>query len=80
MSIKACFKSRWEDGYIMEVDFSQLEIVGLAILSGDDVLRDDILSGRDMHRWRAAELWSIPESAVTPKQRTTAKALSFQLN
>ena len=79
MSIKACFKSRWEDGYIMEVDFSQLEIVGLAILSGDDVLRDDILSGRDMHPWRAAELWSTPESAVTPKQRTTAKALSFQL-
>lgn len=79
MSIKECFKSRWEDGYIMEVDFSQLEIVGLAILSGDEVLRDDILSGRDMHRWRAAELWGIPESEVTSKQRTLAKALSFQL-
>lgn len=79
MSIKSCFKSRWRDGYIMEVDFSQLEVIGLAILSGDEILADDIMMGRDMHTVRAAELWGIPESKVTSKQRQTAKYLSFQL-
>lgn len=80
MTIKSCFPSRWgEAGLLLEADFSQLEIVALAVLSGDEVLKDDLLSGRDMHRVRAAELFSIPESAVTDKQRTTAKGLSFIL-
>lgn len=78
-SIKTCFKSRFPDGYLMEVDFSQLEVVALAILSGDPVLKNDILSGLDMHRVRAAELFGIPESAVTDEQRRLAKQLSFQL-
>lgn len=79
MSIKSCFTSRWEDGYLMEVDFSQLEIVALALLSNDPVLKDDIASGRDMHRLRAAELFLKPEDKVTDKERTLAKQLSFQL-
>lgn len=79
MSIKSCFTSRWEDGYLMEVDFSQLEVVALAILSGDPVLKDDLLSGRDMHRWRASELFMKPEHLVTDKERTLTKRLSFQL-
>lgn len=79
MSIKSCFVSRWEDGYLMEVDFSQLEIVALALLSQDPMLKDDIISGRDMHRVRAAELFGKPESAVSDKERTLAKQLSFIL-
>lgn len=79
MSIKACFSSRFSCGYLVEVDFSQLEVVALAILSKDGALIDDILSGRDMHRKRAAELWSIPEHLVSPQQRQIAKQLSFQL-
>lgn len=79
MSIKDCFISRFPDGMIMEADFSQLEIVGLAILSGDEVLKDDIISGRDMHRWRAAELFDKAETDVTDKERTLAKQLSFIL-
>jgi DNA polymerase-1 len=78
-NIKTCFKSRWEHGYLVEVDFSQLEVVGLALLSNDPVLKDDLRSGRDMHRVRAAELFLVPESEVTSSQRTLAKRLSFQL-
>lgn len=79
MSIKSCFKSRYPNGYLMEVDFSQLEVIGLAILSNDPVLKNDIKLGLDMHRLRAAELFGIPESAVTAEQRRLAKRLSFQL-
>lgn len=77
--IKSCFGSRWENGELLEVDFSQLEVVGVALLSGDDVLKDDIRSGRDMHKERASQLFRVPVSDVTSEQRQIAKRLSFQL-
>ncbi len=77
--IKECFPSRWEGGVILEADFSQLEVVGAALLSRDPVLTDDILSGVDMHRQKASELFKKPEAEVTDKERTTTKRLSFQL-
>jgi DNA polymerase I-like protein with 3'-5' exonuclease and polymerase domains len=77
--IKECFTTRFENGKIVNADFSQLEVVGLAILSLDRQLIDDIKSGRDMHVVRAAELLGIAESAVTKQQRQLAKMLSFQL-
>ena len=77
--IKECFTTRFENGKIVNADFSQLEVVGLAILSLDRQLIEDIKSGRDMHVIRAAELLGIAESAVTKQQRQLAKMLSFQL-
>jgi hypothetical protein len=77
--IKQCFTSRWADGGLLEVDFSQLEVVGVALLSDDEVLKDDIRSGRDMHRVRAAQLFGCTEAAVSKQQRQVAKAFSFQL-
>lgn len=77
--IKQCFVSRFPEGRLVEVDFSQLEVIGLALLSNDPVLKSDILSGMDMHRLRAAELFNVHEWEVTKEQRTLAKRLSFQL-
>lgn len=78
-SVKKYFISRYTDGMIMEVDYSQLEIVVLAHLSQDEQLIQDIKDGIDMHTVRAAEMFRIPESAVTKDQRTLAKRFSFQL-
>jgi len=79
-NIKRCFVSRFgEDGILLEADFSQLEVVGLAILSGDPILIDDIRSGKDMHRLRASELYKKPQETITDEQRRIAKQLSFQL-
>ena len=47
--IRECFKSRWPDGVLMEADFSQLEVIGLAFLSQDEQLMSDIKGGIDMH-------------------------------
>jgi DNA polymerase I-like protein with 3'-5' exonuclease and polymerase domains len=56
--IKECIVSRWgDDGYIVEVDYSQLEVIGLAFLSNDAVLKADILSGVDMHCMNASFLY-----------------------
>lgn len=77
--IKDMFVSRWNEGVILNCDFSQLEVIVLAILSNDSQLKDDIQSGKDMHVVRAAELFGIAEKDVTKKQRKIAKAFAFQL-
>lgn len=77
--IKECFVSRFPEGVIMESDFSQLEVVGLAALSLDPVLIEDLLAGRDMHTFYTAARLNIPESEVTPKERRFTKQMTFQL-
>jgi DNA polymerase-1 len=78
--IKECFTTRFPEGYIVNADFSQLEVVGLAILSLDNRLIADIKAGLDMHTVRASKLFNIAESTVSKAQRQTAKQLSFQLS
>jgi len=78
-NIKDYFVSRFENGTLMELDYSQLEVIALAVLSGDENLKADLMSGMDMHRVRAAEMLGVPESRVTEYQRKIAKAFSFQL-
>jgi DNA polymerase I-like protein with 3'-5' exonuclease and polymerase domains len=90
VNIKKCFKSRWEDGYIVEADFSQLEVVGAAIVSGDENMKQDLLDGIDSHSQSAA--WLNPqysyeeilsgykaEDAFFTKLRKNAKGPRFEL-
>jgi len=77
--IKQCFISRWEEGVLLESDFSQLEVVGLAALSRDGNLIADLLSGKDMHTYFTAQRLGIDEKDVTPKERKFTKRMTFQL-
>jgi len=53
--VKQMFTSRFgEAGRIIEVDYSALEVVMLAALSGDQELLGRLLSGTDMHLFRLA--------------------------
>ena len=74
--IKKFFTSRWEDGYIVECDFSQLEVAVLAYLSQDPQLMKDLKEGVDIHSINAQHLFG---KNFTDKQRKIAKSLSFQL-
>ena len=58
ISIRECFVSRYgpENGFLVEFDFSQLEICALAEVSGDAVLIDELNRGEDIHRLNAA-MW-----------------------
>ncbi len=88
-NIKRAFISRFPQGKILEADFSQLEIIGLAVLTQDRQLIQDIKEGVDLHSGRASELFGIPldvflelmaiDDPATIKKRKIAKALSFQL-
>ena len=91
VNIKKCFVSRWgNDGYIVEADFSQLEVIGAAEISGDPMMRKDILDGIDSHSQSAA--WLNPEYSYEDirggyldgdvfftKLRKNAKAPRFEL-
>jgi len=75
--IKKFFTSRWgEEGYIVECDFSQLEIAVLAYLTQDPQLMEDLKEGVDVHSINAQHLFG---KNFTDKQRKIAKSLSFQL-
>lgn len=77
--IRKHFISRFVDGMIVEADYSQLEVLYLAHITGDSQLRHDLETGLDMHTVRAAELFRIGTSEVTKEQRRAAKSLSFML-
>lgn len=87
--IKKAFKSRFEEGYIVEADLSQIEIVVLGYLSQDEQLLKDIRAGVDFHCKRLAQKLgesyeSVYEKVHTLKdswyikQRGIAKGFSFQ--
>ena len=53
--VKRMFESRFgSDGYITEVDYSALEVVGGASISGDTNLLHQLAIGTDMHCYRLA--------------------------
>ena len=70
---------RFGSGALVEFDFSQIEVYALAILSGDKTLQNDLLSGIDLHRTRAAMWLKKDPSKVTPEERRKAKVMTFQL-
>ena len=48
--VKKAYVSRFINGKILELDYSQLEMVALAYLADDKQLIEDINNGRDMHK------------------------------
>lgn len=64
---------------IMAADYSQIELRIMAHLSKDKNLIQAFLSGQDIHKATASEIFSIPLEAVTTEQRRYAKAINFGL-
>jgi DNA polymerase-1 len=78
-NVRKYFVSRFDGGNIVEADYSQLEVIYLAHVTSDPVLKADIEAGLDMHLERAAQLFRVPKADVTKEQRRAAKSLSFML-
>jgi len=69
-----------EEGWdIVSCDYSQIELRLMAELSGDEGLRKAFLSGADIHRHTAAEIFGKTMDEVTPDERRKAKAVNFGL-
>lgn len=75
--VKRAFISRWgEHGFVVEADYKQLEIVALAVLTGDLQLMSDIQSGTDIHN---ALFFEMHGRMPTDKERWSFKRCSFAL-
>ena len=62
---------------LMSADYSQIELVVLAHVSGDANLRSAFINGEDVHRETAAMIFGVFPDMVTPEQRRTAKTINF---
>jgi DNA polymerase-1 len=62
--IKKCFTSRWPSGYIVDVDWSQLEVVMLQVETQDSVLKRELVEGIDLHCALTADVHHVPYSVV----------------
>lgn len=74
-NIKNCFTSRHTGGVIVNFDYSQLEVIALAVASECDALKADLRAGKDIH----AENCMAVFNKVTPPLRTYIKRMTFQL-
>lgn len=89
--VKAMFVSRFK-GKMIEIDYSQLEVVVQGVLSGDPALCEDLRSKVDFHCKRVSAKFNIPyeqavdwcknenhpDYAAGKKERTKCKIFSFQ--
>ena len=67
-----------KDGYeLVDADYSQIELRVLACVCGDENMQEAFLSGKDIHRSTAAQVFDMPEDFVPEEMRRAAKAVNF---
>ena len=74
--IRSAFRAS-EGRILVSADYSQIELVVLAHLSGDPELAAAFRDGRDVHRRTAALIFGVSEDSVLPEQRRIAKTINF---
>jgi len=67
-------------GYqLISLDYSQVELRILALVSQDPVLLDSFAHDQDVHSRTASEIFDVPAEQVTKEQRNAAKTINFGL-
>ena len=74
-TIREAFISRFENWNILTIDYSQVEVRILAILSEDKNLLSAFKNNEDIHHKTAQFLF--PDKVITSSERKTAKAVNF---
>lgn len=66
------------DGYVFaSIDYSQIESRFMAQLSQDELLKQNFIEDKDIHRATAAKLFNKDEDEVTKKERRIGKTVNF---
>ena len=66
-----------EGKVLISADYSQIELVVLAHLSGDKNMSQSFIDGTDFHKATAALIYGVVPDEVTPEMRRTAKTINF---
>ena len=74
---RRCFSGYPEERKLIIADYSQIELRILAEFSGDQAFTNAFISGADLHRVTAAEVFNTSVDQVTKEQRDFAKRLNF---
>ncbi|MCM1321276.1 MAG: DNA polymerase I [Bacteroides sp.] len=74
--IRRAFTAK-EGCLLISADYSQIELVILAHLSGDAKLCAAFIEGTDVHRDTAARIFGAAPELVTPDMRRAAKTINF---
>ena len=77
--IKACIRSRFDQGKIVAMDLSQAELRVAALLSGEVSMIEAYQDGRDLHAERARTLWGDydDDTASQHQRRQVGKMMNF---
>lgn len=62
---------------LVDADYSQIELRILAHITGDAQMQQAFLNGEDIHRSTAAKIYNLPPEEITPRLRSSAKAINF---
>ncbi len=65
------------DHVLLDADYSQIELRILAHVTGDAHMQQAFIDGEDIHASTAAKIYDIPLEEVTPRLRSSAKAINF---
>ncbi|MCR4952667.1 MAG: DNA polymerase I [Treponema sp.] len=66
-----------EGKVLISADYSQIELVVLSHLSGDENMCRAFREGTDVHKATAALIYGVQPEQVTPEMRRTAKTINF---
>jgi DNA polymerase-1 len=66
-----------EGAYLLDADYSQIELRVLAAMCKDENMTATFLSGTDIHTRTASQVFGVPEDFVDPDMRRAAKAVNF---
>ena len=66
-----------DEKLLISSDYSQIELVVLAHISGDKVLKNIITEGIDVHKRTASVIFNVDEHLITQEMRAMAKAVNF---
>ncbi len=75
--VRKAVVSRFENGTIVEADFSSVEFVLAGELSRDPQIISDVKTGKDLHKQTASIIYQCSEDEVTKDRRQASKKFSF---
>lgn len=77
--IKRLFVSRFKNGKLFNIDYSNLEMRVMGLVTKEESMTNAFLSGHDIHKDNASMAFHVPYEEVTAQQRQNAKKIGFGL-
>lgn len=75
--IRKMFIAQGENTYLVDADYSQIELRVLAHIANDEHMKKAFSDGVDIHAVTASQVLNIPLEDVTSTERSRAKAVNF---